>query len=65
METFINLHSLVVYLGIGVLVALITDLTIYNTKSSEQFTFSELSACILVWPFVVLRALRNLFDNQN
>lgn len=63
MENLITLHSLVVYLGIGVVIALITDLTIYNTKSSEQFTFSEIWACIVVWPFVVLRVLRNLFNN--
>jgi hypothetical protein len=65
MENFINLHFISVYLVIGAVIALITDLTIYNTKSSEQLTFSEIAACILVWPFVLLRALRKLFNNEN
>lgn len=64
MENFINLHALSIYFLIGIVVALITDITIYNTKSSDRFTFSEIWACILVWPFVVLRALRKLFDNE-
>jgi hypothetical protein len=53
------------YLIIGAVIAFITDITIHNTKSSEQLTFSEIAACILVWPFVILRATRNLFDNEN
>ena len=65
MENFINLHFISGYLGIGVVVAFITDLAIHRAKSSEQLTFSEIWACILVWPFVLLRAFRNLFDNKN
>ena len=65
MGNFINLHFISGYLAIGAIVALITDITIHRTKSSEQLNFSEIWACILVWPFVILRALRNLFDNEN
>jgi hypothetical protein len=65
MENFINLHSISCYFIIGAVIALITDITINNTKSSEQLTFSEIAACILVWPIVIIRALRNLFNNEN
>jgi len=65
MENFINLHFISGYLVIGAIVAFITDITIHSTKSSEQLTFSEIWACILVWPFVILRAIRNLFNNEN
>jgi hypothetical protein len=65
MENFINLHFVSYYLVIGAVIALITDIIIYNTKSSEQFTFSEVAACILVWPFILLRVLRQFFNNEN
>lgn len=64
MGNFINLHFISVYLIIGAVIALITDIAIYNTKSSEQLTFSDITACILVWPFAILSAFRNIFDNK-
>lgn len=63
MENFINLQFITGYLIIGAVIGLITDITIYKTKSSEQLTFSEIWAMILVWPFVILRVLRDLFNN--
>ena len=63
MENFINLQFISVYFVIGAVVALITDLTIHSTKSSEQLTFSEIWACILVWPFVIIRAIRKFINN--
>jgi hypothetical protein len=63
MENFINLQFITGYLVIGAIVALIIDISIHMTKSSEPFTFSEIWAMILVWPFVILRVLRDLFNS--
>lgn len=61
-STFSN--YLIAYLVIGTIIAIIADVFIATTKSSERFTFKEIWICVLLWPFVVLKAAQQFFNNQ-
>ena len=47
------LNLLSTYFLIGVVIAIISDITVRFLKSSEPFTFGDIWACILFWPIVL------------
>lgn len=52
------------YLGIGVFIYIISDISIREMKSSEPFTFIEVVMCIVFWPVVIFLFLKGFFDED-
>ena len=50
------------YLGIGLVMAIILDVMIIQTQSSERLTLSEILACLIFWPLVVALVLLGILD---
>lgn len=53
----------ILYLIIGVLVAIILDMGIRITKTSESFTFIEIFVCIIGWPIMLFGMIKGLFED--
>lgn len=52
------------YIGIGIIIAIISDICIRQTKSSEPFTFLEMVTCIIIWPYIVFQTIKGFFNGQ-
>ena len=52
------------YLGIGVFVAALLDLSIYYTKSSDRLTMLEIWGCVAFWPIVLIIFLISLIKGE-
>lgn len=52
------------YLIIGFIIAIGLELLIIKTKSSERLTFSEIWACVLFWPMIIILVLIGIFNNN-
>jgi len=52
------------YLGIGVFVAALLDLSIYYTKSSDRLTMLEIWGCVAFWPIVLIVFLISLIKGE-
>ena len=52
------------YLLIGFAIAIVLELLIITTKSSERLTFNEIWACVLFWPMIIMLTLIQLFNNK-
>jgi hypothetical protein len=52
------------YLGIGVVVAALLDLSIYYTKSSDRLTLLEIWGCVAFWPIVLIIFLISLIKGE-
>lgn len=52
------------YLGIGVFIYIISDISIREMKSSEPFTFIEVVMCVVLWPVVIFLFLKGFFDED-
>ena len=52
------------YLGIGVIIYILSDISIREMKTSEPFTFIEIVSCVLFWPFVVFAFIREFFNGD-
>jgi len=57
-------HYLHSYLAIGLAFALVSDICIYYLKSSEQYTFLQITMYILFWP-IILAVVILSFINKN
>jgi len=57
-------HYIFPYIAIGVLVAIVIDLSIHYTKSSNRFTFAEIWGAILFWPIVLYVFIRGFFNQD-
>jgi len=55
------LDYLIPYIGIGIIVAIITDIYIRELKTSEPFTFLEILTCIVIWPCILYQAIKGFF----
>ena len=53
LEGIFNMIFSIPYLSFGVLVAVLLDVSIFYTKSSERLTFLEIWGCVMFWPFIV------------
>ena len=58
------LDYLIPYLGIGIFVAIFTDISIRGLKTSEPFTFIEIMVCILIWPFILYQFIKGFIDGK-
>jgi hypothetical protein len=58
------LHYLIPYIGIGIFVAIVSDICIRQFKTSEPFTFLELLTCILIWPYILFQTIKGFFNGQ-
>ena len=63
-EFILNTIFSVEYLVIGVLVAVLLDISIHYTKSSNRLTFIEIWGCIMCWPIVLLIFVITLINGQ-
>ena len=52
------------YFIIGTIVAIVSDISIREMKTSEPFTFIEILGCIVVWPIIVFAAIKGFFDGD-
>ena len=52
------------YFGIGIFIAIISDISIREMKTSEPFTFIEILGCIVIWPIIVFAAIKGFFDGD-
>jgi predicted tellurium resistance membrane protein TerC len=52
------------YLTTGLLIAIGLELLITTTKSVERLTFSEIWACIVFWPAVIILVIIGILNNQ-
>ncbi len=59
------LHFLFSYFLIGVVIAIISDITIRFLKSSELFTFGDIWACIMFWPIVITGFIKGYINGEN
>jgi hypothetical protein len=51
------LNILLQYEGVGLVCAVLIDIVIRTTKSSEPFTFMEILGTVIAWPVVAGTAL--------
>ncbi len=58
------LDYLIPYIGIGIIVAIITDISIRELKTSKPFTFLEMLTCIAIWPYIIYQAIKGFFNGQ-
>ncbi len=58
------LDYLIPYIGIGIIVAIITDISIRELKTSEPFTFLEIITCIVIWPCILFQAIKGFIDGE-
>jgi hypothetical protein len=58
------LDYLIPYIGIGIIVAIVTDISIRELKTSEPYTFLELLICIFIWPCVLFQIIKGFFNGQ-
>lgn len=58
------LDYLIPYLGIGIFIAIFTDISIRGLKTSEPFTFAEIMVCILIWPFILYQFIKGFIDGD-
>ena len=56
--------SVLIYLVLGLIVAILMDLSIREFKTSEPFTFLEIMGCILVWPVILLIVIKGFLDDD-
>jgi len=52
------------YLGIGIFISIVTDISIREMQSSEPFTLFEFLLCILLWPMVVVQIIVEFFNKD-
>jgi hypothetical protein len=57
-------HYIIPYIGIGIVIAIISDICIRQVKTSEPFTFLEILACIIVWPYIVFQTIKGFFNGE-
>lgn len=57
-------HYLIPYIGVGIFVAIMSDISIRQLKTSEPFTFLEILTCIIIWPYIVFQAIKGFFNGQ-
>jgi uncharacterized membrane protein (DUF373 family) len=55
---------LALYLVAGLVITAVTDIAIRNAQSSAPFTFSEILACILFWPLVLVKLSTTSANND-
>ena len=58
------LGYLIYYLGIGIFVAIFTDISIREFKTSKPFTFLEIMVCILIWPYILYQLIKGFIDGE-
>ncbi len=58
------LDYLVPYIGIGIIVAILSDISIRELRTSEPFTFLEILTCIAIWPFILYQIIKGFFNGQ-
>jgi len=63
-EGIISIVFSLPYLGIGVFVAALLDLSIYYTKSSDRLTMIEIWGCVAFWPIVLIVFLISLIKGE-
>lgn len=52
------------YFIIGTIVAIVSDISIREMKTSEPFTFLEILTCVVIWPYIIIQAIRGFFDGE-
>ena len=55
---------LIPYIGIGITIAIISDISIRQIKTSEPFTFLEMVTCIVIWPYIIFQAIKGFFNGN-
>jgi RsiW-degrading membrane proteinase PrsW (M82 family) len=55
---------MIIYLTIGLALAILLDWFIWKTESSERLTFSEIVGCVIFWPFILLKVIIEIFKQQ-
>ena len=58
------LDYLIPYIGIGIFVAIMSDISIRQLRTSDPFTFLEILTCIIIWPYIVFQAIKGFFNGQ-
>lgn len=58
------LDYLILYIGIGIFIAIFSDVSIRRMKSSKPFTFLEIMVCILFWPFILYQIIKGFIDGE-
>jgi hypothetical protein len=58
------LDYLIPYIGVGIFIAILSDISIREMKSSTPFTIPELLACILIWPYVIYQLIRGFIEGK-
>lgn len=64
MENLTILTYALPYLGLGIFVTIISDISIRELKTGEPFTFFEILACIVIWPFILYQLVKGFFDGE-
>ena len=52
------------YLGIGVFLSIIMDISIRQVKTSEPLTFIEILTCIFTWPVVIFILIKGFIEGD-
>ena len=55
---------LIPYTGIGIFVAIMSDISIRQLRTSEPFTFLEILTCIIIWPYILVQAIKGFFNGD-
>jgi hypothetical protein len=52
------------YFIIGIVIAIFSDLSIREMKTSEPLTFIEIFVCVVIWPYIIVQAVKGFFDGE-
>jgi hypothetical protein len=52
------------YFIIGIVIAIFSDISIREMKTSEPFTFIEILVCVVIWPYIIVQAIIGFFDGE-
>ena len=60
----LTLEVLLIYLFIGNILAILTDICIRKLDTSKPFTLIEILSYIVLWPAVILLLVKRFFDRD-
>lgn len=57
-------HYILPYIGIGLFITIVMDISIREMKSSEPFTLLEFLGCVVIWPIIIIGAIKGFINGD-
>ena len=53
------------YFSIGLLITIMSDISIREMETSEPFTFVEILVCVIIWPYIIIQGIIGFFKGED